>query len=75
MTFTNNAKPNNMAYEQKPNSGAFFPNARKTADNHPDFTGNFKDASGKLWDVAVWKKSSAKGEFFSFSVKEPYQKP
>jgi hypothetical protein len=59
-----------MAYEQKPNTGTLFVNDRKTASNHPDLTGKFKDEQGKLWNLAAWKKSGTKGEFYSLSLTE-----
>jgi hypothetical protein len=76
-----------MAFEQKPNSGALFPNDKK-ADTHPDMKGDlFLDktflidmmdqAKGSLVkiSIATWKKKSAKGlDYLSMSASAPYVK-
>lgn len=62
-----------MAYEQKPNSGSLFKNDKKTSDKHPDYTGKWKDANGKEWQLAAWVKEGNKGKFFSLSASEPRQ--
>ncbi len=49
-----------MAFEQKPNSGVLFKNDRKTATNHPDYQGTWKDANGKEWQFAAWVKDGKK---------------
>jgi hypothetical protein len=59
-----------MAYEQKPNSGTLFKNDRKTATNHPDYQGTWKDENGKEWSFAAWVKDGKKGKFFSVSASE-----
>ena len=59
-----------MAYEPKPNSGSLFKNERKTSDKHPDYTGTWKDADGKEWQLAAWVKEGNKGKFFSLSASE-----
>lgn len=59
-----------MAYEQKPNSGTLFKNERKTATNHPDYQGSWKDANGKEWQLAAWLKDGKKGKFMSLSASE-----
>lgn len=59
-----------MAYEQKPNSGTIFKNERKTATNHPDYTGTWKDANGTEWQLAAWVKDGKKGKFLSLSASE-----
>ena len=59
-----------MAYEQKPNSGVLFKNDRKTATNHPDYQGTWKDANGKEWNFAAWVKDGKKGKFMSLSASE-----
>jgi hypothetical protein len=64
-----------MAYEHKNNTGSLFTNERKTASNHPDLTGTFKDEKGKLWNIAAWKKTGTKGEFYSISLSEKQEKP
>jgi hypothetical protein len=67
-----------MAYEQKPNSGSLFKNDRKEKDTHPDLTGSLQVqyACAKCKHVGLldfwlsaWKKTSAKGNFFSLSLK------
>jgi len=76
-----------MAYEQKPNTGALFPNIKKT-DNHPDFRGDvhldkaflenlITKSKGNLIKVqiAAWKKESSAGKkYMSLSASEPYVK-
>lgn len=59
-----------MAFELKPNSGSLFKNDRKTSDKHPDYTGTWKDADGKEWQLAAWVKEGSKGKFFSLSASE-----
>lgn len=59
-----------MAYEQKENSGVLFKNFTKKEDKHPDYTGTFKDASGKVWSLAAWVKDGKKGKFLSLSASE-----
>lgn len=63
-----------MAYEQKPNSGSLFKNDRKTSEKHPDYTGTWKDANGKEWQLAAWVKDGSKGKFFSLSASEKQAK-
>ena len=59
-----------MPYEPKPNSGSLFKNERKTSDKHPDYTGTWKDADGKEWQLAAWVKEGKKGKFFSVSASQ-----
>jgi len=59
-----------MAYEAKPNSGSLF-KADKKSDKAPDYTGSFKDSTGKEWRLAAWVKEGAKGKFFSLLASEP----
>lgn len=59
-----------MAYEQKPNSGVLFKNFTKKDDKHPDYTGTFKDSTGKDWQLAAWVKDGKKGKFLSLSASE-----
>ena len=56
-----------MAYE---NSGRLFKNDHKTADNHPDYTGDFTDERGKKWRCAAWIKDGERGKWMSFKVSE-----
>jgi len=62
-----------MAYQAKPNSGSLFKNTNKTTENHPDYTGTWKDEDGKEWQLAAWVKEGAKGKFFSLSASERRQ--
>jgi hypothetical protein len=64
-----------MAYKQKPNSGTLFKNERKTATNHPDYTGNWKDGKGNEWNLAAWVKNGKKGKFLSLSATEKKEGP
>ena len=64
-----------MAYEQKPNSGTLFKNNRKTAKNHPDYQGTWKDANGKEWKLAAWVKDGNKGKFMSISASQKKADP
>lgn len=58
-----------MAFEHKPGTFSLFKNTRKSADNHPDYTGNGMDLEGNKIDVAAWLKKSAKGSFMSCTLK------
>jgi hypothetical protein len=58
-----------MIYEAKPNSGSLFKNEKKS-DKQPDYTGTFKDSTGKEWRLAAWVKEGAKGKFFSLLASE-----
>ena len=60
-----------MSYENKPNSGALFPN-EKTKETQPDYKGHFFDANLKKWDVAAWEKTSKSNKrYLSLSIQEP----
>jgi hypothetical protein len=59
-----------MAYEAKPNTGTLFNNEKKN-EKQPDYTGTFKDASGKTWRLAAWVKEGQKGKFLSILASEP----
>lgn len=61
-----------MGYEHKPNTGTLFPNDKKSS-NQPDYTGTFKDATGKEWRLAAWSKPGKKGNFLSVMASEPQQ--
>lgn len=74
-----------MAFEPKPNSGALFPN-QKRSDNHPDHRGDIHldrsflkrmldKVEGDVITVSVsaWSKTAKSGmEFLSLSISEPY---
>tara|TARA_R100001163_G_C5050816_1_gene187631 strand:- start:742 stop:942 length:201 start_codon:yes stop_codon:yes gene_type:complete len=63
-----------MAYEQKDMTGSIFTNAGKQKENQPDFTGSFK-IKGVVYNVAGWKKQSAKGlEYVSYKIEEKEEK-
>ncbi|HIG58208.1 MAG TPA: hypothetical protein EYF95_04740 [Flavobacteriales bacterium] len=55
-----------MAYENKPGSGALFPNDKKGNEKAPDMTGNLcahRDMkAGEEFQVAMWKTKSKAGK-------------
>jgi uncharacterized protein (DUF736 family) len=58
-----------MAREQRNNDGALFKNDRKTAENHPDYTGSAVIEGVEYW-VSAWVKTSQAGKkFFSMAYK------
>ena len=54
--------------ETPDNSGSMFKNERKTKDVHPDITGSAL-VNGVEYYVSGWRKSGAKGDFYSLSFK------
>ncbi len=58
-----------MGFQQKPNSGALFPNARKTSENQPDYKGDFNVDGVNYW-ISAWEKDSSNGPFLSFSIEK-----
>ena len=62
-----------MAFELKNGQGSMFENLKKTADNQPDFRGEFKDLSGHIFAIAGWKKKTKDGskKFISLTIQEP----
>lgn len=60
-----------MAYEHREGSGSLFKNDKKGNDKAPDMKG---DAlyNGELVSIAAWRKSGAKGDFYSLKI-EPKQ--
>lgn len=66
-----------MSFENKPGTGAFFPNNKKS-ENHPDFKGPYYEKVGdKLVEreIAVWKRRSVKSgqEYYSFKIGDKFQ--
>lgn len=63
-----------MADYDNTNKGIAFKNDYKKDNKHPDFKGkgNF---NGVEFEFGVWKRTSEKGEFLSFSFNEVYKKP
>ena len=53
-----------------PNSGIMFPNDRKQGPKSPDFQGT-ATIDGKKKRVACWKRTGAKGEYFTFAFQDP----
>jgi uncharacterized protein (DUF736 family) len=76
-----------MAYEQKPNTGAFFINKKQTG-NQPNLRGSvhvdkvllenlIHQSKGQLVEIAIagWNQKSKAGEpYISLAVSEPYKK-
>lgn len=76
-----------MAYEQKPNRGAFFINKKQTG-NQPNLRGSvhvdkvllenlIHQSKGQLVEIAIagWNQKSKAGEpYISLAVSEPYKK-
>ena len=65
-----------MSFEHKENSGTLFPNSFKVeGDKKPDYKGE-ANINGKIMEVALWKKQTAKGGIMlSLSFQEPWKKP
>ena len=62
-----------MSYETRDNTGRLFKNEKKTAENHPDYTGTAM-LGGVEHFMDAWLKTSASGtKWMSFSFK-PKQK-
>jgi uncharacterized protein (DUF736 family) len=60
---------NQMAYEQRDNSGSLFKNDKKESDNHPDYNGSAMVNGTEMW-MSAWLKTSSNGKkFMSFSFK------
>lgn len=49
-------------------AGSLFKNDRKSKDTHPDLTGNAL-INGVEYYLSAWRKSGAKGDFYSVSVR------
>lgn len=60
----------NMAFQNKPNTGAMFSNRNKKEDKHPDLKGTI-NLSGKEMNIAAWKRTTKSGQqFLSIKVSE-----
>lgn len=57
------------------NSGALFPNDRKTKASHPDYKGSMTDASGQEFWISAWVKQGKKGEFLSLAFEKKEDAP
>lgn len=60
-------------FKNKDNTGVLFPNSYKQSQNHPDYKGT-ATIDGVDKEIAIWIKQGKKGEFFSISFSEPYNK-
>ena len=49
-------------------AGSLFKNDRKSKDTHPDLTGSAM-VDGVEYYLSAWRKSGAKGDFYSLSVR------
>lgn len=54
--------------EQLDNAGNLFKNDRKSKDTHPDISGSAM-INGSEFYVSGWRKTGAKGDFYSLSFK------
>ena len=54
--------------ETPDNTGSLFKNDRKSKEVHPDVTGSVK-VNGVEYYVSGWRKSGAKGDFYSLSFR------
>lgn len=57
------------------NSGALFPNDRKTKASHPDYKGSMTDASGQEFWISAWVKQGKKGEYLSLAFEKKEDAP
>lgn len=57
-----------MADFDNTNRGALFKNNRKADEKHADYTGTLNIAGVDHW-ISAWVRESAKGKFFSLSIK------
>jgi hypothetical protein len=62
-----------MAYQHSEGWFSAFPNRKKAQPKHPDFRGEGL-INGVLYNVAVWKKTGTKGEFFSIKIELPRER-
>jgi hypothetical protein len=57
-----------MAEYDNTNRGVLFKNNRKADEKHADYTGTLNIAGVDHW-ISAWVRESAKGKFFSLSIK------
>lgn len=57
------------------NSGALFPNDRKSKASHPDYKGSMTDANGQEFWISAWVKQGKKGEFLSLAFEKKEDRP
>lgn len=57
------------------NSGALFPNDRKTKQSHPDYKGSMTDANGQEFWISAWVKQGKRGEFLSLAFEKKEDRP
>lgn len=57
------------------NSGALFPNDRKTKQSHPDYKGSMTDSTGQEFWISAWVKQGKKGEFLSLAFEKKEDRP
>lgn len=62
-----------MAYEPKDGYGNLFKEKEKKSENGPDYRGTLM-VGGKVWEIAGWIKTGAKGNFLSLKGQEPREK-
>lgn len=66
-------QPANKPKRETPdNSGSLFKNDRKSKEAHPDVTGSAV-VNGIEFYVSGWRKSGAKGDFYSLSFRPKEQ--
>lgn len=61
-----------MAKGKYPNSGTLGKNKRKTAENHPEYSGQ-AEIDGVAYWISAWLKEGQDGKFFSLSFKKKDQ--
>jgi hypothetical protein len=63
-----------MAFTLKEGNGSLFKNNRKTAQEHPDYTGSIMLDGTERW-LSAWLKESKNGKFLSVSIGKPKEAP
>lgn len=63
-----------MSYETKDNSGALFPNDRRSNDAQPNSKGQALIGGVEYW-VSGWTKTGKNGKWISLSFTEKEAKP